>query len=349
MPTRLAPLEPDLDGFMKTMRREGTPDRVHYFEHGIAEPVQRAIAERHGVWDGIGGGGPRAAWDRAAALHRFLGHEFFRVFPPNARLEAPKVDGRWTNASTGVVRTWDDVERLDWPGPEAADLSVLEHYEYALPESMRVFHVVDVWEVVRDTMGFENVCVALCEQPDLVEALLARVGAFVEAVTRACCDFRCYGGVYLGDDLGHKTGLMIGPEAVRAHILPWHRRIAAIVHEHGKLFLFHSCGRMYDLMDDYIDDAGIDAKHSFEDAILPVTEAKRRYGARVSLLGGIDVDLLARGDEAAIRAKVRATLDVCQPGGGYFLGSGNWVTEYVGPENYLVMLDEARRWRAGSG
>lgn len=38
-----------------------------------------------------------------------------------------------------------------------------------------------------------------------------------------------------------------------------------------------------------------------------------------------------------------------EPCGNSFLGSGNWVTEYAGPENYLVMLDEARRWRAGSG
>ena len=42
---------------------------------------------------------------------------------------------------------------------------------------------------------------------------------------------------------------------------------------------------MYDVMDDSIDFVGIDAKHSFEEVILPVTEVKKLYGHRVSLLG----------------------------------------------------------------
>ena len=56
------------------------------------------------------------------------------------------------------------------------------------------------------------------------------------------------------------------------------------------------------------------------------------------------MDLLARGDEKSIRNKTREYLDACMQGGGYFLGSGNWVTEYVPVDNYLYMLDEARRY-----
>lgn len=97
------------------------------------------------------------------------------------------------------------------------------------------------------------------------------------------------------------------------------------------------------VMDDYIDDVKIDGKHSFEDVILPVTGAKAQYGDRLTLLGGVDVDLLARSGEADIRRRTREILNVCMPGGGYFLGLGNWVTEYIPTRNYLVMLDEARR------
>jgi hypothetical protein len=41
---------------------------------------------------------------------------------------------------------------------------------------------------------------------------------------------------------------------------------------------------------------------------------------------------------------VRETLAVCQPGGGYCLGLGNWVTSYIPADNYLAVLDEARRF-----
>ena len=91
----------------------------------------------------------------------------------------------------------------------------------------------------------------------------------------------------------------------------------------------------------------MDAKHSFEEVILPITEAKRLYGDRLSLLGGMDVDLLARGSEADIRAKTREIISVCLPGGGFCLGVGNWVTDYIPVENYLMMLDEARKYQIG--
>lgn len=35
--------------------------------------------------------------------------------------------------------------------------------------------------------------------------------------------------------------------------------------------------------------------------------------------------------------------DPCTPG-GYCLGSGNSIARYVPVENYLIMLDEGRRW-----
>ena len=136
---------------------------------------------------------------------------------------------------------------------------------------------------------------------------------------------------------------MMSPAQVRQFVMPWHRRLAELAHARGKLTLLHSCGNMYDLMDEYIEEVGIEAKHSFEDNVLPVTEVKKRYGDRLALLGGVDVDLLARADPQTIRRRTREVLDICQPGGGYCLGSGNWVTEYIPVDAYLVMLDEARR------
>lgn len=55
--------------------------------------------------------------------------------------------------------------------------------------------------------------------------------------------------------------------------------------------IIHSCGYLDQVMDDLVDDVRIDARHSYEEVILPVTEAKRRYGDRVAILGGIDMDL----------------------------------------------------------
>ena len=178
----------------------------------------------------------------------------------------------------------------------------------------------------------------------MVDAVLEKVGAFYVDFTRALVDFSRVAVVWGSDDLGFKTGTMMSPDFLRAKILPWHKRCADVAHAKGKPYLLHSCGNLDGIMEDLISDVGMDGKHSFEDTILPVTEAKRRYGKRVALLGGIDMDFLCRSDEASLRQRVRETLTVCARGGGYCLGTGNTVANYVPLDNYLCMIDEGRRF-----
>ena len=73
---------------------------------------------------------------------------------------------------------------------------------------------------------------------------------------------------------------------------------------------------------------------------MPVTEFKKKYGDRVAVLGGVDVDKICRFEEAELRAYVRNIIDECAPGGGYALGTGNSVTNYLPLRNFLIMLDE---------
>src|SRR5690606_9474671 len=122
---------------------------------------------------------------------------------------------------------------------------------------------------------------------------------------------------------------MIAPDDLRKYFFPYHKRIAQLAHEHGKVYVLHACGNLEAVLDDLIDDVGIDAKHSFEDAIMPVTEFKARYGRRVGVVGGLDIGFLSRASEGEVRARVRHTLESCMPGGGYLLGTGNSVANYI--------------------
>lgn len=104
-----------------------------------------------------------------------------------------------------------------------------------------------------------------------------------------------------------------------------------------------SCTRVVSaIMPDLLDDVRIDGKHSYENTILPPECAKRSYGDRVAILGGIDVGFLCSAEELS----VRATLDACMPGGDFLLGTGNSVANYVPLTSYLALLDEGRQWRA---
>ncbi len=133
------------------------------------------------------------------------------------------------------------------------------------------------------------------------------------------------------------------PVALEAYTLPWHQRYAALAHAHNLPYLLHSCGNLSKIMDVLIDEVGIDGKHSFEDAILPVWEMQARYGDRIAMLGGVDVDILARHTPEQVRQRVREIINRCHPQGRFCIGSGNSIPSYVPLANYIAMVDEAQR------
>lgn len=105
------------------------------------------------------------------------------------------------------------------------------------------------------------------------------------------------------------------------------------------MYWFHCCGNISNVIDDFIYDVKIDALHSFQDEIIPVWKFKEKYGNKIAVLGGVDVDKLASLDKEKLRKYVRDILKKCMPY-RYALGSGNSIANYIPVENYLTMLDE---------
>jgi len=174
----------------------------------------------------------------------------------------------------------------------------------------------------------------------LVRAVFERVGELILAWYENIIGLENMIGFFQGDDLGFRTSTLISPEDLKKYVLPWHKKIAQLAHEHNLLYLLHSCGNLEQIMEELIEDVRIDGKHSFEDEIMPVGEFKRKYGDRVGVLGGVDVDKLCRLSEEELRQYVRNILEQCAVDGGYALGSGNSIANYVPVKNYLIMLEE---------
>jgi uroporphyrinogen decarboxylase len=158
-----------------------------------------------------------------------------------------------------------------------------------------------------------------------------------------------YGDTYavcrFGDDLGFKSSTLLPPDEIRTHLIPQYARVIAIVHEAGKPFLLHSCGNIFEIMEDLIETAGIDAKHSNEDIIAPFTTWVERYGDRIGNFGGIDTDVLCTFDEADIRRYVTDVYGAAVGNGGIALGSGNSIPDYTPPAGYQTMLETVRELR----
>jgi uroporphyrinogen decarboxylase len=353
-------VEPDVSELVDVLRRRRLPRRVHHVELFLDEEMKEAVSARFGLATDVPRSDPLYETRRDVRVHAFLGYDMYRVgiarksvFPmatiQTADTTAQPDQGRqvreWQEEHAGPIQGWKDFERYPWPKVSDIDFSALEWVERNLPDGMGCYDLTaHVFEILSFLMGYESLCYAVADQPDLVDAILERAGAFYVEFTRALADFSRVAVIWGSDDLGFRSGTLMSPEFLRKKILPWHARCAQVAHSKGKPYLLHSCGKLDDIMEDLISWVGVDAKHSFEDAILPVVQAKRLYGDRLALLGGIDMDFLCRSWEEQIRQRVRDTLDCCLPGGGYCLGTGNTVANYVPLDNYLCMIDEGRRY-----
>ncbi len=352
-------ITPDWESLVRCIRRGGTPQRVHTIELFLDAEVQQAVCERYGLEEGINPADPYFDLKRQVAIQRFLGYDFVRCGVENLDMpltrakiddtaEMQRAGGRsYMEEHRGPITNWAEFEAYPWPDPAKATTRALEWYEKNLPDDMCVIAsggFAHFAEYVTWLMGYESLCYALFDQRDLVTAISQRLIAMYDVIIRRILQFSRVKIVWGSDDMGFKTGTLISPKDTREFVLPGHKLMAAYSHAAGLPYLLHSCGNLAKIMPDLIDDVKIDARHSFEDTIETVVEAKSKYGDRIALLGGIDVDFICRSDEAAIRQRVRETLDACQPGGGYCLGTGNSVANYIPLDHYLAMLDEGRRY-----
>jgi uroporphyrinogen decarboxylase len=86
---------------------------------------------------------------------------------------------------------------------------------------------------------------------------------------------------------------------------------------------------------------GIDGRHSYEDNILPVERAYELHIDKFAILGGIDLDFICRAKPEEVYQRAKKLLIQSADRGGYALGTGNSVPDYVPDENYFAMTHAA--------
>lgn len=354
--------QPDFEAFKKVIRGESSAHRVHQAELLIDLEIMAYISKRflnespplltketkREVLKWYVNWWYRMGYDYATVIGSdFTGLSFVtkkRIAEDTAQLS--RKEREWVEEGKGVIQSWEDYESYPWPKIDNIDFSFLDWLQEFVPEGMKILisSSSGVFEIAsEELLGFEGMSYLLYENYPLVEAVFNRVGETLNAYYRSVVSSEIVGGFFQGDDMGYKTSTIISPEILRTLVLPWHKKNASLAHQYGKLFFFHSCGNIFTLMDELIEEVRIDAYHSFQDEILPIWQFKEKFGDRVGYLGGVDVNKLCLSSERELRIYVRSLIEKCFPG-RFAIGSGNSIANYVPPENYLIMLEEANQW-----
>lgn len=336
--------EPDFAQFLKAVRREGVPDHLPFYEHLASEGF---IARRTGTRFDEMTQADEGYWKIYVDFWLGMGYDCvpMEIMPNNFNLPDHSHHGGDSRGSEArvVFRTMEDVERFPWPdAADPIDFRPFEIVASLLPRGARIVGGVCAgpYEWASTMLGVEGMAYAIADCPEMVEEVFRRIGALHRSAVRTLATMEGIGALRQGDDLGFKTSTFLSPDQLRQYVFPIYRDMAAEAHAHDKPFILHSCGNLAEVYEDLIEYCHIDAKHSFEDVIMPVGEFKRLYGERITPLGGLDVDMICRASEAELRAYARRMIEQCFADGHWALGTGNSLTNYMPVENYLIVLDE---------
>jgi len=359
--------EPNFAALELVLKGEQEPRRVHLVELGFDEEVLQVINERYlsrpwiplPPWFGSTESLQPACFENLVAIYHSLGHDFVPIWPvwpehptPRRRFtedtaQLNRGQRAWVEVNSGHIASWEDFERFPWDKIRG-DPAPAKFVAKNLPSGMKMTVTSTLFEHVGENLvGYARLFYMLHDEPELVARIFDSWGQKVYDFYESVVGMDELGAIFHADDLGYRTSTMVSPHILRQLVFPWLRRFAELAHQHGKMFWLHSCGNLYQsgVIEDLIRDVQIDALHSFQDTILPVTDFKTRYGDRVAALGGLDVDKLSRLDEASLRRYIRDVVERCTPGGRFALGSGNTVTNYIPVESYSIVVEEARGWQ----
>lgn len=201
---------------------------------------------------------------------------------------------------------------------------------------------------MRDFLGYQETYYALHDYPQQMARLLAALQEEAEAQLLIAARSPA---VIIECD-GNYDVQLTPPPLYRHYFLPWFQHAADVLHAAGKIFMTHTDGHNDGLME-LIADSGFDVAEAFTPppmTNISVTEARRIWGHRVAIWGGIASTMFSPPfTRQEFEAHVREVVRQAAPGDRFVLGTGDnvptdgdlarvmWVTQMVREESAALL------------
>ena len=196
------------------------------------------------------------------------------------------------------------------------------------------------WQAVG---SMEDFLVRMITEPEFVERAVEvyvnRSIAWIKAMLGAGCD-----AVMTLDDYSDNKGPIMGPKRFERFMLPGLARQVDAAHAQGGVFIKHTDGNTWPLLDMFVD-VGVDAWHGIQPSIgMDLRLLKERYAGKLCFFGGVNCETLVDGTPDDVRREALYALKYAAPGGGLVLTSGNVVQPGSQLANYYASRETTRRW-----
>jgi uroporphyrinogen-III decarboxylase len=194
-------------------------------------------------------------------------------------------------------------------------------------------------------VGMNDFMTLAYEDLALVEEMLEVSTVHFEKMTKALVEAEV-DVIALGDDVAFKSGLFLPPRLMDKIWLPRIARIIAPAVSKKIPVLFHSDGKIDDIVDGLIS-IGVDAITPLDPYAIDYRHYKKRYGNVLSFVGNVDIEFpLSKGNASDIEKDVREHMEVLKPGYGYIASCSHSIVNYIPHENFIAYINAMHKYGA---
>ena len=245
------------------------------------------------------------------------------------------VTRRWIKCPVESREDWEDMQRRYNPDrperlPDNADElgETLRNRDYPVQ-----LHFSGPFWQLREWLGFESLCMAFYDQPELVEDMLTFWRDYVLRLMERAFAYFTPDIVHLSEDMAYKNFSMISPEMARRYLLPiWHAWGEAVREAGVPIYAIDSDGFVGELIPIWLE-AGVNACDPMEVAAgNDINAYREQFGHKMAFRGGVDKRAMAKGGEA-LEAEITRLVPVIEDG-GYIPSCDHGVPADVSWPNY---------------
>jgi len=348
--------DPDINRLL-TAFKHGKVDRVPNFEVLIEDQhIEKMLGRYAGNTLAIGGDPAKGVEESEGArpMHpedyievcKIIGQDAIIVEAIWTPFKKRNEDGTLSLAADRSIKSRQDFEeKIISPGDEDIEekMTYVREYRKALDESgtkigLCVLHSAYFQTLYEFMIGLEDCMTMVYEDRDFIEGLLEISSKywtqFVKRAVDEGVDF-----IWPADDVAFKTGLFLPPKIMKEMWLPHLKRIIEPALNAGKPVMFHSDGKIDDIVP-WLIDIGVDCIHPLDPYGIDYREYKKKFGGRLCLAGNIDIEFpLAHGTPEEVENDVKEHMETLKPGGGYVACSSHSIVNYIPHENYMAMIN----------
>jgi uroporphyrinogen decarboxylase len=180
---------------------------------------------------------------------------------------------------------------------------------------IRGIHFIGLLGFPREIMGLENYCMAIYDQPELVEQMLDDRVRMASEVYRRVLSVRGLDYVQIWEDMAYKAGPLVSPGFMESHMVERYKEICRVFREGGVRLIMMDCDGSIEKIMPIIEKSGIDGIYPCEIAAgSDPVELRKKYPG-VALAGGVDKRVLAFEGKEGAKNELRRLQPIIQDGG----------------------------------